>query len=116
MPTGASRGSIGVLYMNERYEVIKKLYPYSIIYMKNKRGKYIAYGMDRRIVNAFGDKCINKIYINNLEIEKEETYENNRYLSCYIRVKFLEVVSYYKKIKKKKDGKLCKRKRLLLFH
>lgn len=102
--------------MNERYEVLKKLYPYSIIYMKNKRGKYIAYGMDSRIVNTFGDKGINKIYINNLEIEKEETYENNRYLSCYLRVKLLEVLSYYRKIKCRKDGNRWKRKSLSLFH
>lgn len=101
--------------MNERYEVLKKLYPYSIIYMKNKRGKYIVYGMDRRIINTFGDKGINKIYINNLEIEKEETYENNRYLSCYLRVKLLDILSYYRR-KKRKDRKICKRKRLSLFH
>jgi len=58
--------------MKERYETIKSLYPdYLILFLEKDEIKY--YGIDKEMVTLFSiDKLnkVNKIILNNLDIEK----------------------------------------------
>ena len=66
-----SYGSIiFILVMKERYLIIKKLYKDYIILIKDKNNNYISFEKDTKIVNYFGIKEVNTIYLNNLEIEE----------------------------------------------
>lgn len=67
--------------MKERYNVIKILYPDYLILFCTKDGLK-CFGKDKLLVNYFGmDGLINvnKIILNNLDIEKIEKYHYNRY-------------------------------------
>ena len=64
--------------MNERYKIIKMVYPNYIIYIKYK-DKYIIIGIDKKIIYMFYVSTTNKIYLNNLDIEKKELYIDNNY-------------------------------------
>lgn len=61
---------IFILVMKERYLIIKKLYKDYIILIKDKNNNYISFEEDTKIVNYFGIKEVNTIYLNNLEIEE----------------------------------------------
>lgn len=56
--------------MKKRYLIIKKLYKDYIILIKDKNNNYISFEEDTKIVNYFGIKEVNTIYLNNLEIEE----------------------------------------------
>ena len=62
--------------MKERYEIIKKLYPDYLILFKGK---------DKL-------KCVNKIILNNLDIEEKEEYDNNKYYLYYIKIKLINLI------------------------
>ena len=80
--------------MKERYEIIKSLYKDYLILFKEKNDvKY--YGIDKEIAKQFGVKKlnkVNKIILNNLDIEKEEIYKNNEYDLFYIKYKLIKLV------------------------
>ena len=78
--------------MKERYLVIKKLYKDYVILIKNKNNNYISFDEDRKIINYFGIKDVNTIYLNNLEIEEKYKYENNKYNELYLKVKIIEIL------------------------
>ena len=70
--------------MNERYLIIKKLYPNYLILIKVK-DKIKLLGIDKKIVDMFGIdnlKNVNKLILDNLDILKKEEYENkvNRFI------------------------------------
>ena len=56
--------------MKERYLIIKMLYKDYVVLIKNKNNNYISFEEDAKIVNYFGIKEVNTIYLNNLEIEE----------------------------------------------
>lgn len=78
--------------MKERYEVIKGIYPdYLILFKSKDKIKY--YGSDKEIIEMFGKdklKNVNKILLNNLDIEEKEEYENNEYDLYYIKYKLIK--------------------------
>ena len=78
--------------MKERYEVIKGIYPdYLILFKSKDKIKY--YGSDKEIIEIFGKdklKNVNKILLNNLDIEEKEEYENNEYDLYYIKYKLIK--------------------------
>lgn len=78
-----------ILVMKERYLVIKKLYKDYVILINNN---YISFDEDRKIINYFGIKDVNTIYLNNLEIEEKYEYENNKYNELYLKVKIIEIL------------------------
>lgn len=78
--------------MKERYLVIKKLYKDYVILIKNKNNNYISFDEDGKIINYFGIKDVNTIYLNNLEIEEKYKYENNKYNELYLKVKIIEIL------------------------
>ena len=65
--------------MKERYKIIKAIYPNYLILFKSKNDiKY--YGKDKEMVDLFGKeklKNVNKIILNNLEIEEIYEYKEN---------------------------------------
>lgn len=70
--------------MNERYLILKKLYPNYLILIKVK-DKIKLLGIDKKIVDMFGIdnlKNVNKLILDNLDIVKKEEYENkiNRFI------------------------------------
>ena len=70
--------------MNERYLILKKLYPNYLILIKVK-DKIKLLGIDKKIVDMFGIdnlKNVNKLILDNLDIVKKEKYEKkiNRYI------------------------------------
>ena len=78
--------------MKERYEIIKKMYPnYLILFKVKDKIKYI--GIDKDIIDYFkldNLKYVNKIVLNNLDIEKIEEYDNNLYNTYYIKLKLIK--------------------------
>lgn len=78
--------------MKERYLVIKKLYKDYIILIKDKNNNYITFNEDSKIINYFGIKDVNTIYLNNLEIEEIKEYENNKYNELYLKLKIIEIL------------------------
>lgn len=80
--------------MKERYEVIKSIYKdYLILFKEKEEIKY--YGIDKKIVETFGiDKLnkVNKIILNNLDIEKIEEYEFNEYDLYYVKCKIIDML------------------------
>ena len=81
--------------MKERYEIIKKIYPdYLILFKSKDKIKY--YGNDKEIIEIFSiDKLnrVNKIVLNNLEIERKEEYLNNEYDLYYIKMKLIKFLN-----------------------
>lgn len=64
--------------MNERYLILKKLYPNYLILIKVK-DKIKLLDVDKKIVDMFGIdnlKNVNKLILDNLDIVKKEEYEN----------------------------------------
>lgn len=84
--------------MNERVNILKKLYPNYLILIKHKdKIKFI--GVDKLIVDTFGFKKIrnvNKLLLDNLDIKLLEEYDNNLYKKYYIKIKLLEIVNILK--------------------
>lgn len=78
--------------MKERYLIIKKLYKDYVILIKDKNNNYISFDKDEKIINYFGIKDVNTIYLNNLEIEEKYEYENNKYNELYLKVKIIEIL------------------------
>ena len=80
--------------MKERYEIIKWLYPdYLILFKEKDKIKY--YGIDKKIVELFSsDKLtkVNKIILNNLDIEDIIEYEDNEYDLIYIKYKLIKMI------------------------
>lgn len=84
--------------MKERYEIIKKLYPNHLILFKKKE-KLTSIGIDKLIIKEFGLdnlKKVNKLILNNLDIELLEEYENNLYDLYYKKYKILEMIGSVK--------------------
>ena len=83
--------------MKERYEIIKKIYPdYLILFKSKDKTKY--YGDDEEIIEIFGiDKLnrVNKIVLNNLEIEIKEEYQNNEYDLYYTKMKLINFLNNF---------------------
>lgn len=78
--------------MKERYEVIKKIYPDYLILFKEK-DKIKCIGIDKEIITQFklnNLNCVNKIILNNLDIEEKISYDNNLYNVYYIKVKIIK--------------------------
>ncbi len=80
--------------MNERINILKKLYPNYLILIKVKNKiKFI--GIDKLIVDIFGLKKlknVNKLLLDNLDIKILEEYKDNKYESYYIKVKLIETI------------------------
>ncbi len=88
-----SYGSIiFILVMKERYLIIKNIYKDYVILIKDKNNNYISFEEDAKIVNYFGIKGVNTIYLNNLEIEEINCYKNNKYNELYLKVKLIELL------------------------
>ena len=85
--------------MNERIEILKKLYPNYLILVKVKdKIKFI--GVDKLIVDTFGIKKIknvNKLLLDNLDIKILEEYDNNSYEDYYLKIKLIEIIKEIKK-------------------
>ena len=84
--------------MNERVNILRKLYPNYLILVKQKdKIKFV--GIDKLIVDTFGLKKIkkvNKLLLDNLDIKILEEYDNNLYEKYYIKIKLLEIVNILK--------------------
>ena len=85
--------------MNERIEILKKLYPNYLILVKVKdKIKFI--GIDKLIVDTFGIKKIknvNKLLLDNLDIKILEEYDNNSYEDYYLKIRLIEIIKEIKK-------------------
>ena len=84
--------------MNERVNILRKLYPNYLILVKQKdKIKFV--GIDKLIVDTFGLKKlknVNKLLLDNLDIKIIEEYDNNLYEKYYIKIKLLEIVNILK--------------------
>ena len=84
--------------MNERVNILRKLYPNYLILIKVKdKIKFV--GVDKLIVDTFGLrklKKVNKLLLDNLDIKILEEYDNNLYEKYYIKIKLLEIVNMLK--------------------
>ena len=80
--------------MKERYEIIKKIYPnYLILFKVKDKIKY--YGVDKEIVELFGKEKlnkVNKIILNNLEIEEKEEHKLNEYDLYLAKYKLIKMI------------------------
>lgn len=80
--------------MQERVEILKKLYPNYLIVIKVKdKIKFI--GIDKKIVDTFGYlnlKNTNKLLLDNLAILKIEEYNNNQYDEYHIKTRLIELI------------------------
>ena len=85
--------------MQERVEILKKLYPNYLIVIKVKdKIKFI--GIDKKIVDTFGYlnlKNTNKLLLDNLAILKIEEYSNNQYEEYYIKARIIELINIVRK-------------------
>lgn len=80
--------------MKERYEVIKSIYPNYLILFREK-DKIKSYGIDKGIIELFSLKKlnnVNRIILNNLEIEEKIEYENNEYDLYYAKYKLINFI------------------------
>ena len=80
--------------MKERYEIIKSVYPNYLILFKSK-GDIKYYGKDKEMVDLFGKeklKNVNKIILNNLEIEETYECEDNLYEIYYEKYMLIKSV------------------------
>ena len=83
---------------------MKKLYPnYVVIILK--KGKYITFDIDNKIVNFIDYKLdkynINYLILDNLEIIKIINYTNNKYLEIKMRVELFSLLLLVSKIYQK---------------
>ena len=85
--------------MNERVNILKKLYPNYLILIKHKdKIKFI--GIDKLIVDTFGFKKIrnvNKLLLDNLDIKILEEYDENLYEDYYLKIRLIEIIKELKK-------------------
>ena len=85
--------------MEERVEILRKLYPNCLILVKYKdKIKFV--GIDKNIIDTFGYenlKNVNKIILDNLEIVKYITYDNNLYEEYYLKTKLIELINGLRK-------------------
>ena len=85
--------------MNERINILKKLYPNYLILVKVKdKIKFV--GIDKLIVDTFGIKKlknVNKLLLDNLDIKILEEYDNNSYEDYYLKIKLIEIIKEIKK-------------------
>ena len=79
------------MLMNERYQIIKKLYTDYIIFIKTKKGTYKTMNIDNDIVKQFDIKNVNCIYLNNLDIEEIKEYDNNKYREYFLKTKLIKI-------------------------
>lgn len=80
--------------MNERYLILKRLYPNYLILIKVK-DKIKLLDVDKKIVDIFGIdnlKNVNKLILDNLDIVKKEEYENNKYDIYYLKIKLIDLI------------------------
>lgn len=81
--------------MNERYLILKRLYPNYLILIKVK-DKIKLLGIDKKIVDMFGIdnlKNVNKLILDNLDIVKKEEYENNKYDIYYLKIRLIGLIN-----------------------
>lgn len=81
--------------MNERYLILKKLYPNYLILIKVK-DKIKLLGIDKKIVDMFGIdnlKNVNKLILDSLDIVKKEEYENNKYDIYYLKIRLIDLLN-----------------------
>ena len=80
--------------MNERVNILRKLYPNYLILVKYKdKIKFV--NIDKSIVDTFGMKKIkkvNKLLLDNLDIKILEEYNNNQYIDYCLKVKLIEML------------------------
>ena len=85
--------------MNERVNILKKLYPNYLILVKYKdKIKFI--GIDKLIVDTFGLKKlknVNKLLLDNLDIKILEEYDNNSYEDYYLKIRLIEIIKELKR-------------------
>lgn len=85
--------------MNERVNILKKLYPNYLILVKDKdKIKFV--GIDKLIVDTFGLKKlknVNKLLLDNLDIKILEEYDNNSYEDYYLKIKLIGIIKELKK-------------------
>ena len=85
--------------MNERVNILRKLYPNYLILVKHKdKIKFV--GIDKLIVDTFGLKKlknVNKLLLDNLDIKMLEEYDNNSYEDYYLKIKLIEIIKELKK-------------------
>lgn len=76
--------------MKERYNVLKEVYPdYLILILK--KDKIYSFNEYKDILNMFNlnDIHINKLILNNLDIEEIYEFDDNKYSNYYIKVKLI---------------------------
>ena len=74
--------------MQERYEIIKRLYPNYLILIL-KKGKIKSLLIDNDIMKNFDIKNTNKVILNNLNIEHIYEYEKNNYWELYTKIRLI---------------------------
>lgn len=76
--------------MKERYNVLKGVYPdYLILILK--KNKIYSFNEDKDKLNMFNlnDIHINKLILNNLDIEEIYEFDDTKYSNYYIKVKLI---------------------------
>lgn len=76
--------------MKERYNVLKEVYPdYLILILK--KDKIYSFNEDKDILNMFNFNVIhiNKLILNNLDIEGIYEFDDNIYCNYYIKIKLI---------------------------
>ena len=85
--------------MNERVNILRKLYPNYLILVKHKdKIKFV--GIDKSIVDTFGLKKlknVNKLLLDNLDIKILEEYDENLYEDYYLKIRLIEIIKKLKK-------------------
>lgn len=82
--------------MNYKFDLMKELYPSYIIYIKRKN-KYYTNGIDKNIIEYFGDniKNINYIILDNLDIIEKVEFDDDNYNMLYIKTKIIDILKTY---------------------
>lgn len=83
--------------MQERYFVLKKIYPDYLIFFL-KKGEIKCIGETKLIVDIFGNdikKFVNYLVINNLEIVEIKKYTNNLYDLYYCKASMIKILKDY---------------------
>jgi hypothetical protein len=83
--------------MKERYNILKMIYPNYLIYIK-KKDKYQLINIDSLIDIYFNTENTNKIYLDNLEIEKIEKHSDNNYELLEKKTKLIILIERLKSL------------------